>query len=87
MELVGTLSLAVDAGTGLFDYHSLRAATLAAGLAREVGQDERTVSDAFYLPLLFMSGCTAESHASAGMLGDEVAIGAEMLGVDWGAPK
>lgn len=84
---MGTLSLAVDAGTGLFDYHSLRAATLAAGLAREVGQDERTVSDAFYLPLLFMSGCTAESHASAGMLGDEVAIGAEMLGVDWGAPK
>jgi HD-GYP domain-containing protein (c-di-GMP phosphodiesterase class II) len=85
-ELVGTLSLAVDAGTGLPDFHALRGATLAVGFARELGADERTVSDAFYLPLLAMSGCTAESHASSEMLGDEVAIGAESYGSDWGNP-
>jgi HD-GYP domain-containing protein (c-di-GMP phosphodiesterase class II) len=86
-ELIGTLSLAVDAGTGLPDHHALRGATLAVGLARELKADERTVQDAFYLPLLAMAGCTAESHTSAAMLGDEVAIGAESYGMDWGNPS
>jgi HD-GYP domain-containing protein (c-di-GMP phosphodiesterase class II) len=85
-ELIGTLSHAVDAGTGLPDHHALRGATLAVALAREVKADERTVHDAFYLPLLALSGCTAESHASASMLGDEVAIGVESYGLDWGNP-
>ncbi len=39
-----------------------------------------TLQDAFYLPLLAMSGCTAESHVSASMLGDEVLIGTESYG-------
>ena len=86
-ELIGTLSLAVDAGTGLPDHHALRGATLAVGLARELKADDRTVQDAFYLPLLAMAGCTAESHASAGILGDEVAIGTESYGLDWGNPS
>jgi HD-GYP domain-containing protein (c-di-GMP phosphodiesterase class II) len=86
-ELIGTLSLAVDAGTGLPDHHALRGATLAVGLAREVKADDRTVHDAFYLPLLAMSGCTAESHASASMLGDEVLVGTEAYGLDWGDPR
>lgn len=86
-ELIGTLSLAVDAGTGLPDHHALRGATLAVGLARELKADDRTVQDAFYLPLLAMAGCTAESHASAGMLGDEVAVGSESYGLDWGDPR
>ena len=86
-ELIGTLSLAVDAGTGLPDHHSLRGATLAVGLARELKADDRTVQDAFYLPLLAMAGCTAESHASASMLGDEVGIGTESYGLDWGNPR
>ncbi|HTQ06004.1 MAG TPA: HD domain-containing phosphohydrolase, partial [Polyangiaceae bacterium] len=86
-ELIGTLSLAVDAGTGLPDHHGLRGATLAVGLARKVNADEKTVRDAFYLPLLAMAGCTAESHASAAMLGDEVLIGTESFGLDWGDPR
>lgn len=85
-ELIGTLSLAVDAGTGLPDFHALRGATLAVGLARELGADERTAQDAFYLPLLAMSGCTAGSHESSIMLGDEVAIGTASYGLDWGSP-
>jgi HD-GYP domain-containing protein (c-di-GMP phosphodiesterase class II) len=86
-ELIGTLSLAVDAGTGLPDYHALRGAVLAVGLAREAKADDTTVRDAFYLPLLAMAGCTAESHASASMLGDEVLVGTESYGLDWGDPR
>ncbi len=86
-ELIGTLSLAVDAGTGLPDYHALRGATLAVGLARKMNADDRTVHDAFYLPLLAMAGCTAESHASSNMLGDEVLVGTESYGLDWGDPR
>jgi hypothetical protein len=69
------------------DYHSLRSATVAVGLARELGLDDRSVHDAFYLPLLVMAGCTAGSHSSAKMLGDEVAIGEQIYGLDWGDPK
>jgi HD-GYP domain-containing protein (c-di-GMP phosphodiesterase class II) len=86
-ELIGTLSLAVDAGTGLPDYHALRGATLAVGLARELKADDRTVHDAFYLPLLAMAGCTAESHAAANLLGDEVLVGTESYDRDWGDPR
>jgi HD-GYP domain-containing protein (c-di-GMP phosphodiesterase class II) len=86
-ELIGTLSLAIDAGTGLPDYHALRSATVAVGLARELALDDRSVHDAFYLPLLVMAGCTAGSHVSAQMLGDEVGIGAQIYGLDWGDPK
>ncbi|HEV8549635.1 MAG TPA: hypothetical protein VGQ57_11420, partial [Polyangiaceae bacterium] len=85
-ELVGTLSLAADAGTGMPDHHALRGATLAVGLARALGADERTAQDAFYLPLLAMSGCTAESHTAAEVFGDEVAVGREAYGLDWGSP-
>jgi HD-GYP domain-containing protein (c-di-GMP phosphodiesterase class II) len=83
-ELVGTLSMATDAGVGMPDHHALRGATIAVRLAELMGADERTVRDAFYLPLLAMSGCTAESHTAAEALGDEVAIGVETYGLDFG---
>jgi hypothetical protein len=47
-ELIGTLSLAVDTGTGLPDCHALRGAARA-GLARELKADERTAQDVFHL--------------------------------------
>jgi HD-GYP domain-containing protein (c-di-GMP phosphodiesterase class II) len=83
-ELIGTLSMATDAGAGMPDHHALRGATLAVRLAELVKSDERTLRDAFYLPLLAMSGCSAESHTAASALGDEVAIGVETYGLDWG---
>jgi HD-GYP domain-containing protein (c-di-GMP phosphodiesterase class II) len=86
VELIGTLSIATDTGIGLPDYHALRGATVAVGLARMAKVDERTVRDVFYLPLLAMSGCTAESHVAAGAFGDEVAIGSEAYGLDFGNP-
>jgi hypothetical protein len=46
--------------------------------------EEKTVRDAYYLPLLAMSGCSADSHTASDALGDEVAIGVETYGLDWG---
>jgi HD-GYP domain-containing protein (c-di-GMP phosphodiesterase class II) len=86
-ELVGTLSVAADAAAGMPDYHALRGAILSARLARMLAVDADTLMQAYYLPLLAMSGCTAESHLAAGALGDEVAIGVEAYGLDWGRPS
>lgn len=83
-ELIGTLSMAADAGAGMPDTHALRGATIAVRLAEVAQADDKTVREAFYLPLLAMSGCTAESHRSAEALGDEVEIGVETYGLDWG---
>jgi hypothetical protein len=44
-ELVGTLSTATDAGTGVPDSHALRGATIAVRFAEVLGVDGRTVSD------------------------------------------
>jgi HD-GYP domain-containing protein (c-di-GMP phosphodiesterase class II) len=83
-ELIGTLSMATDAGAGMPDCHALRGAIIAVRLAERVQADDRTVRDVFYLPLLVMSGCSAESGTAAQALGDEVAIGVEGYGLDWG---
>jgi HD-GYP domain-containing protein (c-di-GMP phosphodiesterase class II) len=83
-ELIGTLSLATDAGTGMPDGQALRTATLAVRLADATGAGDRIRRDAYYLALLATSGCTAESATSADALGDEVTFGTETLGLDWG---
>jgi HD-GYP domain-containing protein (c-di-GMP phosphodiesterase class II) len=86
-EIVGVLSAASDAGTGAPDAHALRGATLAVRFARHLEVDDRTLVAAYYLPLLAMAGCTAESHASAEVLGDEVLIGTDSYGADYGDPS
>src|SRR5690349_14285173 len=83
-ELVGTLSMATDTGAGMPDHHALRGSIIAVQLAQLTKADDRTVQDAYYLPLMAMSGCSAESQTSASALGDEVAIGVETYGLDWG---
>ncbi len=83
-ELIGTLSLATDVGTGLPDGHALRSATAAVRFAGVSGADERTARDAYYLALLATSGCTAESDLMAAAFGDEVGFGTETFGLDWG---
>jgi HD-GYP domain-containing protein (c-di-GMP phosphodiesterase class II) len=86
-ELIGTMSLAVDASIGLPESHALRSATLAVRLAELVHADQQTRQDCYYLALLALCGCTAESATSADVLGDEVAFGEATLGVDYGRPQ
>ncbi len=84
-ELIGTLSMAADAAAGMPDHHALRGAVVAVRLAQLLKVDDGTVRDAYYLSLLAMSGCSAESHTAAAALGDEVTFGVETYGLDWGS--
>ena len=83
-ELVGTLAVATDAGTGMPDGHAMRTATLAARMAEVIGADERTRRDAYYLAMLATAGCTAESAVAQEVFVDEVAFGGDHFGADWG---
>ena len=56
-ELVGTFSLATDAGMGVPEEHGLRAAAVAVRLGQLAGVDEATKRQAFYLTLLRYTGC------------------------------
>jgi len=86
-ELIGTLSLATDAGTGAPEDHGLKAGILAAKLGEYAQASDRERADAYYLALLKYSGCTAEGHMATAMFGDEIEFGLENQGADWGDAK
>ena len=73
LGLLGGLSLASDLGTGAPLEESLRRCVVATRLARSVGCTDREVSDVLYTSLLQHLGCTAYSHESARIWGDDVA--------------
>jgi HD-GYP domain-containing protein (c-di-GMP phosphodiesterase class II) len=86
-EVIGTLSLAADAGTGAPEDFGLRTATVAARLGAASGADAQTCSDAYYLALLRFAGCTSESDRAASVFGDEIGVGVTGFGTDWGNPR
>ncbi len=71
-ELIGTFSLATDAGTGVPEEHGLRSAALAVRVGELAGCDAKTCSDAFYLTLLRFAGCSAGADVAARVLSDEL---------------
>lgn len=83
VELVGTLSLATDAGTGMPDETGLRMATAAAKIGELLDASLEDRTNAFYLALLRFLGCTADSNAPADALGDEVEFARAMQGLDF----
>jgi HD-GYP domain-containing protein (c-di-GMP phosphodiesterase class II) len=83
-ELVACLSLATDLGTGFPLEHALRSCLLATWLARGCGLEEEQVQETYYVSLLKFLGCTATSHVSARVLGDEIAMGSWFATVDLG---
>lgn len=86
-ELIGTLSLATDAGTGMPEDRGLRASALASRLAEVTSASPRDRADAFYLTQLRYTGCTADSDLAANLFGDEIEFGRETLGMDYGNPR
>lgn len=84
-ELMGTLSLATDAGMGMPMEHSLRSATLAVRLGELARATERERADAFYISLMRYGGCTADSDLAAEVMGDEIAVRGGLFGADWGS--
>ncbi|HUS28880.1 MAG TPA: HD domain-containing phosphohydrolase [Kofleriaceae bacterium] len=83
-ELVGTLSLATDAGTAMPEESGLMAAIAAAKLGEVIGATPREQSDAYYLALLRYSGCTADNDIAFSLFGDELQFGRDTYGLDYG---
>ena len=83
-ELVGVLAMATDLGLGLPLEHTVRTCLLAMALGRRAGMSQAELSDLYYLTLLRMMGCTAESDYAAEIFGDEVAFGRETQHLDYG---
>lgn len=77
-ELVATLSIATDLGTGHPMERSLRACLLALELGRALGCDTELLADCFYVALLRYAGCAADARHRAALFGDELALGPEI---------
>ena len=86
-EVVATLALGTDLGVGKPIDHSLGVCLVATALGRALALDDRALSDVFYVSLLVMAGCTADSWEFAEIIGDEVAIGRHFGTVDRAKPS
>lgn len=78
-ELVAALSLAADLGLGQPMEHGLRACVIATRLASKLGLDRRTCEDVYWVGLLGMVGCTADSFELRRTWGDDLALRAGMF--------
>ncbi len=86
-EVIMALSLATDLGTGMAMESVLRSCLLSVRLGDALGFGTEDLSDIYYLSLLCMIGCTAESHQTADIFGDELALNDTVWGVDFGKPR
>ena len=60
-EVVAVLAMAADPGLGLPMEHAVRACLLSTEIGRRAGLPGEELSDLYYLTLLRMLGCTADS--------------------------
>jgi HD-GYP domain-containing protein (c-di-GMP phosphodiesterase class II) len=81
-ELVATLSIATDLGTGHPMERALRACLFALRLGDAFKCDEATLADIYYVTLLRFAGCAADARHRAALFGDEIALGAEIDAVE-----
>jgi HD-GYP domain-containing protein (c-di-GMP phosphodiesterase class II)/DNA-binding CsgD family transcriptional regulator len=73
-EIIAALSLATDLGMGQPMEQALRTCLLSVAAGRQLGVDEETLSDIYYLALLRFVGCTADAHEEAAAVGgDDIA--------------
>jgi HD-GYP domain-containing protein (c-di-GMP phosphodiesterase class II) len=71
VELLGSISLATDIGTGQPVGHGVRTAAVAGGLARYLGLGEGDVDIVRQVALLRFLGCTADTMDTAPMVGGD----------------
>jgi HD-GYP domain-containing protein (c-di-GMP phosphodiesterase class II) len=84
-ELVASFSLASDLGTGMPMEWAVRSCVIGIRLGEAIGLDEPALRDLYYVSLLALIGCTADSYRFAELVGDEMAIaGGDGQTVDWG---
>ncbi|MGH2908258.1 MAG: HD domain-containing phosphohydrolase [Solirubrobacteraceae bacterium] len=79
VELVAALSLAADLGLGQEMEHGLRACLIAIRLAERIELHPATRDDVYWLSLLAMAGCTADSFEMRQVWGDDLALRAGMF--------
>jgi hypothetical protein len=82
VELVATLSIGTDLGTGHPMERAPRACLFALRLSDAFGCDETTLADICYFTLLRFAGCAADACHRAALFGDEIALGAEIDAVE-----
>ncbi len=71
-ELVGSLSLATDLGTGGSLDDALRAALTATRLGQLLNLPTEELRDVYYLPLMALVGCTSSAHGASSIFGPEI---------------
>ena len=81
-EVVATLSLATDLGYGQPMEHVLRSCVMALRLGDRLGLDESERAVVYYVGLLACVGCYADAHEQARWFGDDIALKADIYGVD-----
>jgi HD-GYP domain-containing protein (c-di-GMP phosphodiesterase class II) len=74
VEVVAAFSLAADLGLGQPMEHSLRSCLIATRLADALGLDERERESTYWVTLLAMVGCTADSFEMREIFGDDIAL-------------
>ena len=72
-DLLAALSVATDLGMGQEPEKAVRTCLVATELARAMDLPEPEVRDVFYTALLKHLGCTAPSHETAWLVGDDLA--------------
>ena len=82
-EVVAMLSLATDLGYGQPMEHVQRACMLALRLSERLGMDSSERAVVYYVGLLACVGCYADAHEQARWFGDDIALKADMYGVDF----
>ncbi len=85
-ELIATLSLAADLGLGQPMEHVARSCLIAVRLAQRLGLDREDIEASYYLALLAWVGCTADSHETATLFGDDLELRAGIYDVEIGSP-
>jgi HD-GYP domain-containing protein (c-di-GMP phosphodiesterase class II) len=83
-ELIAALSIATDFGMGQPVEYALSTCILAVRLGESLGLSESELREVYYLALLRHIGCNAETYKMADIVGDELALRAEVAKVDTG---
>jgi HD-GYP domain-containing protein (c-di-GMP phosphodiesterase class II) len=72
VEVVAAFSLATDLGLGQPMEHGLRSCLIASRLAERLDLDPERCSCVYWVTLLAMVGCTADSHEMSEIFGDDI---------------
>jgi HD-GYP domain-containing protein (c-di-GMP phosphodiesterase class II) len=86
-DLLAALSVATDLGMGQEPEKAVRTCLVATELARAMELPDPDVRDVFYTALLKHLGCTAPSHETAWLLGDDLAVSPRTERTDVGSRR